>query len=76
MPEEMEIAHLDERAGATLIIDDGCDWVAWLVWNMNSRRRISEKVFALPPFRPQVSKPACVRKNKKSQRKNIKATDF
>lgn len=76
MPEEMEIAHLDERAGASVIVDDGCDWSAWLVWNMNSRRRISEKVFALPPIRQLVSKPGCVRKNKKSQQKKKKAADF
>jgi hypothetical protein len=37
--------------------DDGRDWAAWHKWNMNTRRRISEKRFELPPARPQVSLP-------------------
>lgn len=60
---------VNEYASATVIIDDGCDWAAWLVWSMNSRRRLSEKLFALPPARPQVMKVSIKPKKKRPRRK-------
>ncbi|KFB90964.1 hypothetical protein GTGU_04788 [Trabulsiella guamensis ATCC 49490] len=57
MSEEDFIDDVEIGAGASVITDDGRDWTAWLVWNMNSRRRISERLFVLPPARPIVSKP-------------------
>jgi len=61
----------DAAAGASVIIDDGRDWAAWLVWAMNSRRRISEKVFALPPERPQIVK-VSVKPKKKPRRRKVR----
>lgn len=61
----------DMAAGTLQLIDDGCDWCAWLVWSMNARRRISESLFSLPPMRPLVAKP--VAKKKKRTRKPRKA---
>lgn len=59
----------DAHTGASQIVDDGRDWAAWLVWSMNSRRRLSEKVFALPPARPQVTRVSNKPKKKTRQRK-------
>lgn len=44
--------------------DDGRDWSDWIVWGMNSRRRLSEKAFSVPPARPQVV-PASIKPKKK-----------
>lgn len=65
------VTPIDERAGTTLNIDDGCDWSDWLIWNMNSRRRLSEKVFTFPPTRPQVV-PASAKPKKKIRRRKIR----
>ncbi|MEB8638615.1 hypothetical protein P2G74_01330 [Cronobacter muytjensii] len=54
----------DEIRKAVCVYDDGRDWSAYLVWQMNARRRISEKKFALPPARPQVSKPTIAPRKK------------
>lgn len=66
--EELDEVSPHHRAGTTHIIDDGCDWTAWLKWNMNSRRRISEGRFELPPARPQVSAPSIQQKRGKHAR--------
>lgn len=61
----------DVAAGTLQLIDDGCDWTAWLVWSMNARRRISENLFSLPPLHPQVAKPIARQKRpKRKTRKN------
>lgn len=76
--EDFEAIPDDQRAGALHIIDDGCDWSAWLVWNMNSRRRISEHQFAQPPAKPKIifsmikPKKIANRRNKKKIHKEIK----
>lgn len=73
MPDEdegFEVVPDDQRAGALHIIDDGCDWTAWLVWNMNSRRRLSEHRFALPPERKQIT-PLATRKKKIRRRSKL-----
>lgn len=70
--EIIEAEPVEEAAGTSLIIDDGCDWTAWLVWNMNSRRRLSEHVFALPPARPQVV-PLSAKQKRKPRRRKIRA---
>lgn len=59
------------RCGSQKVVDDGRDWSAWLVWNMNFHRRISEGLFVLPPERPQVAKP--VVEKKKQTRKPRKS---
>lgn len=65
--------HGDEvRNGSLQVVDDGCDWSAWLVWSMNARRRISESLFALPPAPQQVAKR--IVKKKKRMRRSHKAT--
>lgn len=61
----------EDAAGTSLIIDDGCDWTAWLVWNMNSRRRLSEHAFALPPARQQVV-PLSTKQKRKLRRRKIR----
>ncbi|WP_368750265.1 hypothetical protein [Klebsiella aerogenes] len=61
------------------VFDDGRDWSAWLVWNMNSRRRISEHRFELPPARPQIRPPSIIPKKKarKPSRQKVKLeSDF
>ena len=60
------------RCGSQMVVDDGRDWSAWLVWSMNFHRRISEGLFVLPPERPLVAKP--VVEKKKPPRKTRKAT--
>ncbi|HDR2353321.1 TPA: hypothetical protein QCH65_000466 [Enterobacter roggenkampii] len=70
--EIIEAEPIEEAAGSSLIVDDGCDWTAWLVWNMNSRRRLSEHVFALPPARPQVV-PLSAKHKRKPRRRKIRA---
>jgi len=74
--EIIEAEPVEEAAGTSLIIDDGCDWTAWLVWNMNSRRRLSEHVFALPPARPQVVPLGAKRKRKPRRRKFRRASEL
>lgn len=62
--------HINDKEAlirARYVFDDGCEWSAWLVWNMNSRRRISEHRFELPPVRPQIRLPSI--KPKKKPRK-------
>lgn len=60
------------------ICDDGCDWTAWHVWEMNSRRRISEGRFELPSERPQIVPQTTKPKKKKVRRKKRKTvkSDF
>lgn len=60
-------------AGAMEIFDDGRDWSAWLVWSMNSRRRISEGIFSLPPEKQQVV-PVSRKPKKKTRRKKRRMT--
>lgn len=67
---------IEEAAGASLIIDDGCDWTAWLVWSMNSRRRLSEHVFVLPPARPQIVPLSAKQKRKPRRRKYRPAAEL
>ncbi|WP_049856967.1 hypothetical protein [Trabulsiella odontotermitis] len=56
-------------------VDDGRDYSYRIVWEMNSRRRISEKRFELPPACPQVVKPTLVPKSKPRRRKVRKQTE-
>ena len=67
--ENSGVIPVDERAGATLNTDDGCDWTEWLKWDMNSRRRISEKRFELPPTRPQIVPPSIKPKHKRRKKR-------
>ncbi|MCW4985669.1 MULTISPECIES: hypothetical protein [Enterobacter] len=60
-------------AGTMEIFDDGRDWSAWLVWSMNSRRRISEGVFSRPPEKLQVV-PVSRKPKKKTRRKKRRTT--
>jgi hypothetical protein len=55
--------------------DDGRDWSAWYVWDMNSRRRISEGRFELPPERPQIVPPTTEPRKKAVRRKKRKAVE-
>lgn len=50
-------------------VDDGRDWSQWHVWGMNSRRRISEKRFELPPARPQIAPPSIKPKQKRKKKR-------
>lgn len=56
-------------------VDDGRDYSYRIVWSMNSRRRISEKRFELPPACPQVVKPTLIPRpkprRKRKQRKPV-----
>ncbi|WMY76405.1 hypothetical protein RHD99_10975 [Buttiauxella selenatireducens] len=45
------------QAGATVVLDDGCDWTAWHVWDMRSRLRVSKGINEQPPARHLVAKP-------------------
>lgn len=53
--------------------DDGRDWTAWLVWNMNQRRRLSERRFVLPPARPVVTKLQPVKPARRKPRRRKQA---
>lgn len=55
--------------------DDGRDWSAWYVWEMNARRRISEGRLELPPERPQIVPPTIKLKKKKARRKKRKTIE-
>lgn len=51
-----EMADLnDVLVRSMLIIDDGCDWKDWLVWNMRQNCFIHQRINPPAPARPQVS---------------------
>lgn len=45
----------DVLVRGSMIVDDGCDWTAYHVWAMNTRRRMSGGIYEVPPDRPKVS---------------------
>lgn len=71
MPDEMECTEDEMCAGATVTLDDGCDWTAWHVWNMRSRFRMRKGIFEHPPARPQIVKVAVKQKRKPRKRRKI-----
>lgn len=64
----------DEMIRVLHKVDDGCDWSWWYVWDVNSRRRISEKRFELPPARPQIV-PSSIKPKQKRRKKRRKTTE-
>ena len=69
MREEIEVSADEELLRVLHRADDGRDWSGWLVWSMNSHRRISEKRFELPPARPQTVKPSIKPRHKRPNKR-------
>lgn len=56
MDKEHEIiTPSDEMAGALFFVDDGCDWAAWIIWNMRKMARIRTGKYEPEPARPQIA---------------------
>lgn len=73
-----EMADLnDALVRSTVSVDDGCDWTAWIIWNMRSNCRISNGVHQLPPERPQVMAPKItpMKKTRKARRRSTKEVE-
>ncbi len=60
----------DPLVQVSMHIDDGCDWTAWLIWLMNSKRRMRDGVTESPPARPQVAAVKIEPKKKPRRRLN------
>ncbi|EOC9629676.1 hypothetical protein [Enterobacter ludwigii] len=75
MYEEIEVSADEELVRILHRVDDGRDWSGWIVWSMNSRRRISDKRFELPPARPQIVKPS-INPKQKRRKKRRKAKEI
>lgn len=76
MSDESQMAGMGEIRSRVGYADDGCDWTAWLVWNMNQRRRLSERSFVLPPARPVVTKIKPVKRKVRKTRGKKSLSDF
>ncbi|WP_439413116.1 hypothetical protein [Enterobacter ludwigii] len=69
MREKIGVSADEELVRVLHKVDDGRDWSGWIVWSMNSRRRISDKHFELPPARPQKVPPSIKPKQKRRKKR-------
>ncbi|MGL4726147.1 MAG: hypothetical protein ACRCWW_16840 [Scandinavium sp.] len=68
----------DELVRSTVNVDDGCDWTAWIIWNMRKNYFIHNRISLRPPARPQVAKPrfeAKKKPRKRAHREQLEASD-
>ncbi|MBK5072193.1 hypothetical protein I2492_04080 [Budviciaceae bacterium CWB-B4] len=76
--DDCELIDIDDVLVRTsLIVDDGCDWTPWLVWKMNTRRRMRNGIHELSPDRPKVSeiKLTPIKKPKKKRQRKAEVVD-
>lgn len=61
----------DTLVKASVNIDDGCDWTAYLVWKSKTNYRRSVGINSQPPARPQVA-PVKIEPKKKSRKRGYR----
>lgn len=69
MDDEIGVSADEELVRVLHVVDDGRDWSGWIVWDMNGRRRLSEKRFERPPARPQIVPLSIKPKNRRRKKR-------
>ncbi|MVF05186.1 hypothetical protein [Serratia marcescens] len=68
----------DALVRTTVRIDDGCDWTAWIIWQMCANWRMRNGIHQPPPARPKVAVVTItpIKKPKKGKRHRVEEEEY